>query len=231
MSDFTNHEEFNNELPNLDHKTETIMEWILQQALVGVPPLSPAATLAEEIQRIYPQTDPKTLAYKLVQRESYKNFSTGFITGIGGLVTLPLALPSSLVASWVLQARLVAAIAKLGGHDLEDPRIRKLVMWALFGDAVKEVLKTSSVHLLKRFTVSFMIRLPANVIMAVQRKLGLLLLERATRHGAAGLVKAVPVVGGVVSGFIDAAVLRRIGNTAIEWFLTQPDSAEETDIQ
>lgn len=230
MSEFTNHEEINNELPNLDHKTETIMEWILQQALAGVPPLSPAATLAEEIQRIYPQADAKTLAYKLVQRESYKNFSTGFITGIGGLVTLPWALPSSLVASWVLQARLVAAIAKLGGHDLEDPRIRKLVVWALFGDAVKEVLKDSGVHLLKRFTVSFMIRLPANVIMAVQRKLGLIFLERATRHGAAGLVKVVPVVGGVVSGFIDAAVLRRIGKTAIKWFLTQPESAEETDI-
>jgi hypothetical protein len=120
-------------------------------------------------------------------------------------------------------------VAKLGGHDLEDPRIRKLVLWALFGDAVKEILKTSGVQVFNRFTATFMIRLPAGVIAAVQRKLGFLFLERATRQGAAGLVKAVPVLGGVVSGVVDAAVLRRVGHTAIEWFLAPPETAQKPD--
>lgn len=231
MSEFTQSREPEENLPELELKTETVMNWILQQALSGVSPFSPADDLVREIRSIHPDAAPVELARKLVKRESFKNFSTGFVTGLGGFVTLPLAIPSSLMASWALQARLVAAIAKLGGHDLEDPRIRKLVIWALFGDAVKEVLKASGVHLVNRFTASVMIRLPAGIIMAVQRKLGLLFLERATRQGAAGLVKAVPVAGGVVSGFVDAAVLRRVGNTAIAWFLAppEPDEANTAD--
>ncbi len=224
MTDFSQSQEPENPISGWEMNPETLMEWILRQALEGVPPFSPADALVEEIRRAHPADPPRELAKKLMKRESYKNFSTGFITGLGGFVTLPMAIPSSILASWVLQARLVAAVAKLGGHDLEDPRIRKLVIWALFGDAVKEVLKASGVQLFNKFTASFMIRLPAAAIAAVQRRLGLLFLERATRQTAAGLVKAVPVAGGVVSGMVDAAVLRRVGRTAIAWFLDDPET-------
>jgi len=201
-----------------ESKSTILMNWILDQALAGVPPFAPASALAEDMRRRLPDASPHAHASKLILRESVKNFSTGFVTGLGGPVTLPLAVPSAILSSWLLQARLVAAIALLHGHDLKDPRIRSLVLWALFGDAVKEVLKSTGVPLTNRLTARFVIALPANVFMAVQRKLGLIFLERSTRWGMNNLLKIVPVAGGAVAGTLDAVVLRRVGNTANEWF-------------
>jgi hypothetical protein len=205
-----------------DHMNETksaaLMNWILDQALSGVPPFSPASRLVDEIRTRLPDATPRAQAERLILRESVKNFSTGFVTGLGGPVTLPLAVPSSLLSSWLLQARLVAAVAILHGHDLQDPRLRSLVLWALFGDTVKEVLKTGGVPLANRITAKLVIQLPASVFMAVERKLGLVFLERTTRWGMNNLLKIVPVAGGAVAGTLDAMVLRRVGATALEWF-------------
>jgi hypothetical protein len=54
--------------------------------------------------------------------------------------------------------------------------------------------------------------------MAVERKLGLVFLERTTRWGMNNLLKIVPVIRGAVAGTIDAVVLRRVGDTALAWF-------------
>ncbi len=199
------------------NKATLLMNWIVDQALSGLPPMAPAEELARKAGEF-----PGTLrqkAEKLILRESVKNFSTGFVTGLGGPVTLPWAIPSSLTASWLLQTRLVAAIAKLGGHDLNDPRIRSLVLWALFGDAVKEVLKAAGVPVTKKITAQVFIKLPSHVFMAVQRKLGLLFLERTTRWGMNNLLKVVPVLGGAVAGTIDAVILKKVGKTAVELFI------------
>ncbi len=199
-------------------KSAALMNWILEQALSGVPPFAPASELVARIREKMPDATPKAQAERLVLRESVKNFSTGFVTGLGGPVTLPLAVPSALLSSWLLQARLAAAIALLHGHDLTDPRLRSLVLWALFGDTVKEVLKTGGVPLANRLTAKLAIQLPASVFMAVERKLGLVFLERTTRWGMNNLLKIVPVAGGAVAGTLDAVVLRRVGACALEYF-------------
>lgn len=208
-----------------ESKSAALMNWILNQALTGVPPFSPASELAEKIRVKYPSATPRQLAEKLILREAVKNFSTGFITGLGGPVTLPLAVPSSILSSWLLQARLVAAIALLGDHNLDNPRIRSLVLWALFGDAVKEMLKTAGVPLARNLTSRLVIQLPAHVFMAVQRKLGLVFMERTTRWGMTNLLKLVPVAGGAVAGTFDAVVMRQVGNTAIEWFIETTEAS------
>ncbi len=54
----------------------------------------------------------------LIRRETRKNFTSGFLTGLGGVVTFPVSIPAALGASWLIQARMAAAIAKIYGHDL-----------------------------------------------------------------------------------------------------------------
>jgi uncharacterized protein (DUF697 family) len=60
-----------------------------------------------------------------------KNFTSGFVTGLGGLLTLPFALPAGFAASWVIQARMAAAIARIYGHDLRSERMRTLIVATL----------------------------------------------------------------------------------------------------
>ena len=69
----------------------------------------------------------------------------GFVTSIGGLVTLPVALPANLTGLAIVQARMVASIAHLRGYDLDDPRVRTAVITCLLGeDGVTDRLKKSS---------------------------------------------------------------------------------------
>jgi hypothetical protein len=70
----------------------------------------------------------------LLKFEAAKSFAAGFLTGVGGLWTLPVAVPASVYANWVLQARIAGAIAHLHGHDLKSKRIRTLCLLCLLGD-------------------------------------------------------------------------------------------------
>jgi hypothetical protein len=69
----------------------------------------------------------------------------GFVTGLGGLITLPVSLPANLTGIAIVQTRMVAAIAHLRGYDLDDPRVRTAVITCLLGeDGVADRLKKSS---------------------------------------------------------------------------------------
>lgn len=57
----------------------------------------------------------------------------GFVTNIGGLVTLPIAIPANLTGVAVVQVRMIAAIAHLRGYNLDDSRVRTAVVMCLLG--------------------------------------------------------------------------------------------------
>ena len=77
--------------------------------------------------------------------------------GLGGVLTLPVAVPSALGASWVIQARMVAAIAGIYGHDIRSDRVRTLVLLALVGDSAKEVVKAAGVKVSEKVTTKLLI--------------------------------------------------------------------------
>jgi ABC-type uncharacterized transport system permease subunit len=77
----------------------------------------------------------------LIRWEAAKNFTSGFLTGLGGVVTLPVTIPSALGASWITQARMCGAIAAVYGHALKEDRVRTLVLLAMIGDSGKEILR------------------------------------------------------------------------------------------
>jgi hypothetical protein len=95
-----------------------LANWITNKGLDGVPPLSSASDLALEykIDNSYQNDDERVDS--LVNWETTKNFISGFITGLGGAVTLPVSMPSAFGASWLIQARMAGAIAQLYGHSL-----------------------------------------------------------------------------------------------------------------
>jgi hypothetical protein len=57
----------------------------------------------------------------------------GFVTNIGGLATLPVAIPANITGVATVQVRMVAAIAHLRGYDLNDNRVRTALVMCLMG--------------------------------------------------------------------------------------------------
>ena len=205
-------------MTNDESKALRLVNWIIDRAIEGVPPLSSASDLAQEylIDSSYINNDDRVAA--LINWESSKNFTTGFITGLGGLLTLPVSVPSALGASWIIQARMSGAIAVIDGHNLKEDRVRTLILLSIVGEAAKEILKQSGVKIGRKLTEKVVMQVPGKVLIEINKKVGFRLLTKAGEKGVINLIKAVPVVGGLVAGGFDVAMCRTVGRVAHDIF-------------
>ncbi len=192
--------------------------YLLEKGLKGLGPLSSAESLATEylIDADYGDDDRRVAA--LVRWETAKNFTTGFLTGLGGFVTLPVAVPSALAASWVLQARMSGAIARIYGHDLDAERTRTSILLSLAGDVARQAMKDLGLDVGDRLTRRAVDQIPGRALVEVNKRIGTKLLAEVGQRVALRFPRAVPVFGGVVGGSLDAMVCRKVGSTAKQLF-------------
>jgi len=195
-----------------------IVNWVTDKAIVGVPPLSSAENLAQEylIDASFP--DHEERIESLINWETTKTFTTGFVTGFGGLLTLPVTVPAALGASWVVQARMSAAIARIAGYDIDSDRVRTFVIACLVGDSMQSIVKAAGIKAGTRLTKSLLNKVPGKVLIEINKKVGFRLITKAGEKGVINLTKGVPIVGGVVGGAFDAAACRIVGKNAKRLF-------------
>lgn len=66
--------------------------------------------------------------------------ANGFVTSLGGFITMPVALPANVTGFYLLATRMVAAVAKARGYDLTQPHIRSAVLLSLVGADADDLL-------------------------------------------------------------------------------------------
>lgn len=203
-----------------ESKALKLINWILNSAIKGVGPLSSSTMLAKEytIDESYASNVDRISS--LINWETSKNFTSGFITGLGGIITLPIAIPSALGASWIIQARMVGAIAEICGHDSEEDRVRTLMLLAICGDSMKEILKQAGINVGRKLTQKVIQQIPGKVFIEINKKIGFRLMTKAGEKGIVNAMKVVPIVGGVVGGVFDAYTCRLTGSAAKKIFCT-----------
>jgi len=211
-----------------ESKALQLVNWITEKAINGVPPLSSAENLATEYLIDASYASNAARVDSLINWETAKNFTSGFITGLGGLLTLPVAVPAALGASWVIQARMAGAIAQICGRDLTEDRVRTLVLLSLAGDSGKEVLKRAGITVTSKLTQKAIQRIPGRILIEINKRVGFRLLTKAGEKGIVNLMKVVPVVGGVVGGVFDAVTCRTVGYAAKRLFLTGDQTTPKT---
>lgn len=141
--------------------------------------------------------------------------STGFTTGLGGLITLPVALPAGLAAAYIVQARMVGSIAHIRGYDLEDERVRTLVLAELAGDAVvTQTVKAFGSQFAVKTGTAMANKIPGKIFIEINKKIGYRLITKSGSKGLINVTKIVPVLGGVVGGSVDAMATRTVGGVA-----------------
>lgn len=100
------------------------VEWAYRKSVDGAPGLSSASELAQN------HMDDTLLrieqANALIRWQNTKAATSGFITGLGGIVTLPVTIPVNISSVLYVQIRMIAAIAHLGGFDLDNDKVRSL---------------------------------------------------------------------------------------------------------
>jgi hypothetical protein len=138
----------------------------------------------------------------------------GFVTGIGGMITLPVALPANLLEFYTVATRMVAAVSSLRGYDLHQPGVRSAVMLTLVGADADDLLKKAGVSAGGRLANLAGERLPGPALMVLNKGIGFRLVSQVGKSSLSRFGKGVPVVGGVIGAGVDLYLMRRIAEQA-----------------
>lgn len=138
----------------------------------------------------------------------------GFVTGLGGFVTLPVALPANVLEFYALATRVVAAIASLRGYDLRQQGVRSAIMLTLVGADADDLLKKAGVASTGRLANLAAQRMPGPALMVLNKGIGFRLISSMGKSALSRFGKSVPVVGGVIGAGVDVYLLRRIADHA-----------------
>jgi uncharacterized protein (DUF697 family) len=188
------------------------LQWIYERAIDGVPGLEGAPDLAASYQRQC-ATDEDAID-ALVRWQVAKAAAAGFLTNLGGLATLPIALPANVLSALYIQIRMVAAIAALRGHDLKSDQVRTVVLACLCGTTLMDVVKEAGIGVGAGLAQQAVASLSTE---AVRRLARIGALRRA--GNSAHVVRLTPLIGGVVAGALDGALTRAYANAAKKLFL------------
>lgn len=189
-----------------------LVQRLVDLGIRGAGPLDAAVEVAEAALR--GAEGPDAAIDRLVRQHVRLAGAEGFATGLGGLLTLPVALPANVVAFYALGTRLAAAVAHVRGYDLQDARVRAAVLDSLV-DAGASLPGAPGGGLVSR---TLLRGLPTPMRMAVNKGVGFRLLGQTGARVAGRLGRFVPVAGGVVGAGADALLMRRIGTRAGEDF-------------
>jgi len=178
----------------------SVLDWCFEKVVNGMPGFESAKELAESY-----INDKGTTVEKvdnLIKWQDLKCATAGFVTNIGGLITMPIAIPAELISVVYIQMRMIAAIAYIGGYDLRNDKVRTLIFVCLVGNSANEVLKTFSLKLGMKLTEQAIKKIPTEIIIAINKAVGFKLI---TKFGEKGLINLDKVAPPLVSGFIGAA--------------------------
>lgn len=190
-----------------------VLDWAYSKATTGFAGVDSAYMLADTYSQqkgtLEQQVD------SLIRWQVAKASASGFTMGIGGLMTLPLTIPANVASVIYIQIRMISAIAHMGGYDINSDKVKSMVYVCMVGNGAKELLKDLGVKVGQE--------LAAKAISRLAVKIG--------EKSAASLGKAIPLVGGVIGGSIDAASTRLVGKMAKKIFIEEKQSPSGVEIK
>lgn len=200
------------------------LEWAYDHATAAIPGIGDASELAEKHLKRNQGRPAKAIDELIAWQVGYAG-ATGFLSNIGGLVTLPVAIPANLASVLLIQLRMVAAIAHLKGYKIEDERVRTLSFICLTGSAATTLLQEFGIDMGKRLSARLVMQISGTALARINHAVGFQLVTKTGTAGLVNLSKVVPLVGGVVGGAFDATVTRGIGAVAKKVFKSPDDDS------
>lgn len=185
--------------------TSKILDWAYNKALTGFSGTESAYSLAHN----YINT-PGTLEQKvdrLIKWQVTKSATSGFITGFGGLMMMPFSVPANIASVIYIQIRMIAAIAHMGGHDLQSDRVKSMIYICMAGNGAKELAKEASV------------KAGEKALRNISQKATGRIAESIGSKGLTKITKAIPFMGGVIGASFDAVTTKIAGDIAKKTFI------------
>lgn len=204
--------------PKITQLAPSITAGVVQQALTrairGVGPLDGAA-LAAEKELEQQKGDVDKAIREVIENHVRLAGAQGFVTNIGGLVTMPITVPTNITGLALIQCRMVAVIASLRGYDLVDPRTRNAILASLLGeDRMLSLIKKKKLPGTPMALATAPVHDPHLDTLVANEVAAELVTMIAGKRIATTVGRRVPVVGGLVGMGADGFSTWKIGRYA-----------------
>ncbi len=183
----------------------------------GIPHVSPKI---EDFANDYLSKEkvPEKAAKKMLNNQVAKCTTSGFLTGLGGVLTLPVTIPANISSVLYVQMRMISCTAYMAGYDPNSDQTQTLVYACLAGVSIVELVKQTAKLIGTKMATAAIKKLPGEVCVKINQKVGFRLLTKFGSKGAVNLGKMVPIVGGIIGGGFDFVDTKIIAKRAYKWF-------------
>ena len=195
-----------------------LLDSLYSKCIQGIPMISsPIEKMADDY--LQHNATVEDAAKDMINKQVIKCTTSGFITNLGGVITLPVTIPANVGSVMYVQMRMIACAAYMAGYDVHTDQVQTLVYACLAGVSVMEVAKKVGIKIGQKGLENLIDKIPGKVLIAINHKVGFRMLTKFGETGAINLGKAIPVVGGVIGGGFDFIDTKFIGNRAYNQFI------------
>lgn len=195
-----------------------LLDSLYGKTLNGVVAVSPPISeFAENYLRKHSTVEKA--AKSMINHQIAKCTTSGFITGFGGVLTIPVTVPVNVASVLYVQMRMIACTAYMAGYDLNSDQVQTFVYACLAGVSVNEFVKKFGIKLGTTIARQGVKKIPGKVLIQINQKVGFRLLTKFGEKGLINFGKMVPVVGAVVGGSLDLVETKIIANRAYDMFI------------
>lgn len=194
-----------------------LLDSCYEKCLNGVPKVSPNV---EDMAKNYLQKHrSKEEACKvMIKNQIVKCTTSGFITGFGGIITMPVTLPANIGIVLYVQMRMIACTAYMAGFELNSDQTQTFVYACLAGVSVNELIKQAGIKFGVKFANGLIKKIPGKVLTKINQKVGFRFITKFGSKGIVNMGKLLPGVGAIIGGGLDLAETKIIADSAYKWF-------------
>lgn len=182
---------------------------ILDAGVNGFGPVKGAKTVAEEALK-HAGHDREKAIKKVIATHTRVVGASGFVSGLGGLATMVVAIPADVTVLYTRATRMIAAIAYIQGYDVDSEEVRSVIAVSLIGSAGVEAMSKAGVEIGTKTALSALKKVPGSALTKINKAVGFRLVTKFGTKGTINLVKVIPVAGGAVGGTINVVAIRSI---------------------
>lgn len=205
-----------------------ILDSCYEKCLNGIPKVSPSVEeMANDYLKKYKTKEEACKA--MIRNQIAKCATSGFISGFGGVITMPVTLPANITSVIYVQMRMIACTSYMAGFDLDSDQTQTLVYACLAGVAVNNVIKQAGIKFGVKFANGLIKKIPGKVLIKINQKVGFRFVTKFGTKGIINLGKLIPGVGAVIGGGLDLVETKIIAERSYKCFFEHDFSINKKD--
>lgn len=168
-----------------------LLDTCYTKCLDGIPKVSPSIEdMANDYLSKYASTEDACKA--MLKNQITKCTTSGFVTGFGGIITMPFTLPANVGNVMYVQMRMIACTAYMVGYDLNSDQTQTFVYACLAGVAVNGFLKKAGISFGVKLATGVIKKIPGKILTKINQKVGFRFITKFGTKGIVNLGKMVP---------------------------------------